>query len=95
MKTLTRILSLTLVAISLSAAVATAQQADKNVATKPLKTELPRQTPPPQGGQQAREAAPAPERPAPPPPAEKEEKRWGLQVTTGEKWYQVSIKLVM
>jgi hypothetical protein len=31
--------------------------------------------------------------PPPPPPSEK--KKWAIQVTQGEKWYQLSVKLVM
>lgn len=97
MNTAKRILSVVLVFLGLQAGQAAAQVVEKGGAARPPKNEAVKNESTATGQPHTREGAVVTERaPAPrPQPAEHEEKKWGLQVTTGEKWYQVSIKLVM
>lgn len=88
-----KILSSVLVAAVLSSADAAGQTTDKANATHQAKTDTAK---PGHNAEVAGKEVITPSRKTP--PAEqpsKEEKKWGLQVVTGEKWYQVSIKLVM
>ena len=90
-----KILSSMLVAVVLSSANASGQTTEKANATRPVKTDTAKpghataEATAKEATAQARKTNPPAEQPA------KEEKKWGLQVVTGEKWYQVSIKLVM
>lgn len=90
-----KLFSSALVVVVLSFANATGQTTDKANAPRQAKTDTakPGHT---TAEASAREAT-AQSRKAQAPSDEpaKEEKKWGLQVVTGEKWYQVSIKLVM
>ncbi|MBX2906277.1 MAG: hypothetical protein KF744_09585 [Taibaiella sp.] len=84
-----------LVAVVLSSANASGQTTDKSNTTSHVKSDTvkPGQVAGETHVKESGAQPPKPTRPAEQP--EKEEKRWGLQVVTGEKWYQVSIKLVM
>jgi len=90
-----KIFSSVLVAVVLSSANATGQTTDKANTSRQAKTDTAKpvhasaETNAREGAAQPQKAQPPAEQPA------KEEKKWGLQVVTGEKWYQVSIKLVM
>lgn len=90
-----KILTSLLVAVVLSSANASGQTTEKTSTTRQVKSDTAK---PVQvaGDNHAKEAnGQAPKATPPAEQPEKEEKRWGLQVVTGEKWYQVSIKLVM
>lgn len=89
-----KILSSALVAAVLSSADASGQTTDKANTARQAKTDTAKpahiaETTGRDANAQPRKTQPPVEQPA------KEEKKWGLQVVTGEKWYQVSIKLVM
>lgn len=80
-------------------AVHTAHAQSANEKNAPQKQAKADQAKPAQtsGSTQAREETAHNDKNSSPKPAEeqKEDKKWGIQVVTGEKWYQVSIKLVM
>jgi hypothetical protein len=90
-----KILTSLLVAVVLSSANASGQTTDKTNTARQVKSDTAKPGPV-AGDAHAKEASG--QAPKTAPPAEqpgREEKKWGLQVITGEKWYQVSIKLVM
>lgn len=90
-----KLISSVLVAVVLSSAHASGQTTDKANTNRQVKTDTAKpgrataEATAKEGTTQVRKPNPPAEQP------EKEEKKWGLQVVTGEKWYQVSIKLVM